>query len=214
MRVSMEITNKGQQKNQCEILQDKDEIKAYLDYNYISSMEACWKIFKFDMYCRELDVESLPFHLENEQTIVFDPTTSRIAAFLLSGGRTTHSCFRIPLDITEESTCDIKKRTQLAKLLAQTALIIWDEAPMANMYYFEALDRTLKDILSKKNQSNIDRIFGGLTVALGGDFRQILPVIPKGKKHDVIEACLSSSSLWKHVTVLTLTENMRLKTTW
>ncbi|XP_031268486.1 uncharacterized protein LOC116126951 [Pistacia vera] len=115
-------------------------------------------------------------------------------------------------DIIEESTCDIKKGTQLAKLLAQTTLIIWDEAPMANRYCFEAFDRTLKDILSEKDQSNTDSIFGGLTVALGSDFRQILPVIPKGKKHDIIQACLSSSSLWKHVTVLTLTENMRLKT--
>ncbi|XP_031252702.1 uncharacterized protein LOC116110618 [Pistacia vera] len=67
-KVSMEIENNGQQKNQCEILQDKDEIKAYMDYRYISSMEACWRIFNFDMYYREPAIERLPFHLENEQT--------------------------------------------------------------------------------------------------------------------------------------------------
>ncbi|XP_031266003.1 uncharacterized protein LOC116124426 [Pistacia vera] len=72
-RVSMEIENNGQQNNQCEILQDKDEIKAYLDYRYISSMEACWRIFKIDMYYREPIVERLPFHLENEQIVIFDP---------------------------------------------------------------------------------------------------------------------------------------------
>ncbi|XP_031259922.1 uncharacterized protein LOC116118087 [Pistacia vera] len=38
---------------------------------------------------------------------------------------------------------------------------------MANRYCFKAFDRTLKDILSKKDQSNVDRIFGGLAVALG-----------------------------------------------
>ncbi|XP_031251703.1 uncharacterized protein LOC116109611 [Pistacia vera] len=150
--------------------------------------------------------------LRSKGKIVLAIATSRIVALLLSGGRIAHSRFQIPLDITTESTCDIKNGTQLEKLFTQTTLIIWDEAPMANRYCFEAFDRALKDILSEKDQSNADRIFGGLIVALRGDFRQILPVIPKGKKHDVIQAYLSSSSLWKHVTVLTLTENMRLKT--
>ncbi|XP_031258530.1 ATP-dependent DNA helicase PIF1-like [Pistacia vera] len=150
--------------------------------------------------------------LRSEGKIVLAVDISKIATLLLSGGRTTHSRFQIPLDISEESTCYIKKGTQLAKLLVQTTLIIWDEAPMANKYCFEALNKTLKDILSKKYQSNVDKTFGGLTVALGGDFRQILPVIPKRKKHDIIQAFLSSSSLWKHVTVFTLIENMRLKT--
>ncbi|XP_031260435.1 uncharacterized protein LOC116118587 [Pistacia vera] len=150
--------------------------------------------------------------LRSEGKIVLVVATSGIDALLLSSGRIAHSRFRIPLDITEESTCDIKKGTQLAKLLKQTTLIIWDKAPMANRYCFKALDRTLKDILSKKVRSNTDRIFRGLTIALGDDFRQILPVIPKRKKPDIIQACLSSSTLWKHVTVLRLTENMRLKT--
>ncbi|XP_031275520.1 ATP-dependent DNA helicase PIF1-like [Pistacia vera] len=64
-----------------------------------------------------------------------------------------------------------------------------------------ALDRSLRDILSDKDPSNANRIFGGITVVLGGDLRQILPVIPKGKKYDAIQACLSSSPLWEHVTV-------------
>ncbi|XP_031279085.1 uncharacterized protein LOC116137522 [Pistacia vera] len=50
-----------------------DEITAYLDCRYISAIEACWRIFKFDMYYREPAVERLPFHLENEQTVIFDP---------------------------------------------------------------------------------------------------------------------------------------------
>ena len=38
----------------------------------------------------------------------------------------------------------------------------------------EALDRTLRDIRDD------DRPFGGITVVFGGDFQQILPVVPKG----------------------------------
>ncbi|XP_031264309.1 uncharacterized protein LOC116122622 [Pistacia vera] len=149
--------------------------------------------------------------LQFEGKIVLIIAMSGIGALLLPGGRTSHSRFRIPLDVTKKSTCDIKKITQLEKLILTTSLIIWDEALIANRYCFEALDRSLTDILSDKDSSNANRIFGGITVALGGDFRQILPVIPKGKKYDVMQACLSSSPLWEHVTTLKLTENMRLK---
>ncbi|XP_070032426.1 uncharacterized protein [Nicotiana tomentosiformis] len=50
---------------------------------------------------------------------------------------------------------------------------------MMHRYCFEALDRTLRDILIFKDASNLDRPFGEKMVVLGGDFRQILPVIPK-----------------------------------
>ncbi|XP_031259213.1 ATP-dependent DNA helicase PIF4-like [Pistacia vera] len=149
--------------------------------------------------------------LRSERKIVLTIATSGIAALVQPGGRTSHSRFKIPLDTIGQSTCDIKKGTQLTKLLLETSLIIWDEAPVENIYCFEVLDRTFRDILSEKDQSNADIIYGGVTVAPGGDFRQILPIIPKRKKHDIMQAYLSSSSLWQHVTVLKLTENMRLK---
>nr|VDC95945.1 unnamed protein product [Brassica oleracea] len=63
----------------------------------------------------------------------------------------------------------------LAELIEKTDLIIWDEAPMTYKHAFEALDKTLKDIMSKKNPPAKDQTFGGKTVLLGGDFRQILP---------------------------------------
>jgi ATP-dependent DNA helicase PIF1 len=52
--------------------------------------------------------------------------------------------------------------------------------------------------------------FGGKVVVLGGDFRQILPVIPKGSRHDTVHAAINSSPLWRFCEVLTLTVNMRL----
>ena len=47
---------------------------------------------------------------------------------------------------------------------------------MAHKFYFEALDRILKDIMKEHNKS--DFIFGGKVIVFGGDFRQILLVIP------------------------------------
>ncbi|XP_057418285.1 uncharacterized protein LOC130712471 [Lotus japonicus] len=57
-----------------------------------------------------------------------------------------------------------------AKLLQQTRLIIWDDAPMLNRYCFEALDRTLRDLLAVNDLANADKPFGGIVVVLGGDF--------------------------------------------
>ncbi|GJZ83302.1 ribonuclease H-like domain-containing protein, partial [Tanacetum coccineum] len=71
----------------------------------------------------------------------------RIASLLLPDGRTAHSRFVIPLELFENSTCDIKKNTHLAELMQEVQLIIWDEAPMTQKYAIEALDKTLRDIL-------------------------------------------------------------------
>ena len=149
--------------------------------------------------------------IRSESKIVLAVATSGIAALLLPNGRTAHSRFRIPLEIHAESTCDIKMGTHLAELVCMTSLIIWDEAPMAHRFCFEALDRTLRDILQNRFPNASARPFGGLTVVLGGDFRQILPVIPKGRRHDTVNAALNSSHLWAHVNVFHLKINMRLQ---
>ncbi|KAF7834701.1 DUF659 domain-containing protein [Senna tora] len=48
-----------------------DEIKMYYDCIYISPCEAVWRIFGFDINTREPSIERLPFHLPNEQGVVF-----------------------------------------------------------------------------------------------------------------------------------------------
>ncbi|CAH9070138.1 unnamed protein product [Cuscuta epithymum] len=62
--------------------------------------------------------------------IVLNVVSSGITSFLLPGGRTTHSRFAIPLSVVEDSTCNIKHGSPLAKLIELSKLIIWDDAPM------------------------------------------------------------------------------------
>lgn len=130
--------------------------------------------------------------------------SSGIAALLLSNGRTAHSRFKIPLELNSFSTCNIKVNSPLAGILRVTKLIIWDEAPMTHRHAFEALDRTLQDVMQN------DKVFGGKVMLLGGDFRQILPVVVKGSRQDIVDASLCRSPLWRHVTVLKLSQNMRI----
>ncbi|XP_058758388.1 uncharacterized protein LOC131631622 [Vicia villosa] len=80
---------------------------------------------------------------------------------------------------------------------------------MAHKHAFEALDRTLKDVMS--TYSNSKEIFGGKVVVFGGDFRQILPVVPRGSRSDIVHSTINASYIWRNVEVLTLTHNMRLQ---
>ncbi|XP_052624823.1 uncharacterized protein LOC111890019 [Lactuca sativa] len=50
----------------------------------------------------------------------------------------------------------------------------------------------------------------GKVIVFGGDFRQILPVVPSGSRQNIVNASLSSSYLWQHCKVHRLTKNMRL----
>ncbi|XP_019160783.1 PREDICTED: uncharacterized protein LOC109157339 [Ipomoea nil] len=149
--------------------------------------------------------------LRSKREIVLNVASSGIASLLLPGGRTTHSRFAIPISVNEDSTCNISHSSQLAELIVQSKLIIWDEAPMMHKFCFEAQDRTMRDLMRFKNPRSYDMTFGGKTVVLGGDFRQILPVIPKGTRQDIVRASISSSYLWKSCKVLRLTKNLRLR---
>ncbi|KAL5123487.1 hypothetical protein HKD37_02G004065 [Glycine soja] len=212
-----------------------------------------------------------------------------IAALLIHGGRTVHSRFAIPINVDENSTCNIKQGSPLAELIAKSKLIIWDEAPMTQTL-------TFRDILRFSNESNLNLSFRGKVVVLGGDFCnipffinkfkkltpqsplplifvffpsplktlpfsrsslnlsqknddlglinrwivvkfkhqvhnpiqiiltvenfkiigchnfcQISPVIPKGKRQEVVHATINSSYLWNFCEVMTFTKNMRLQ---
>jgi hypothetical protein len=68
--------------------------------------------------------------------------------------------------------CDIPKQGSLAALIKESSLIIWDEASMARKENVESLDALLRDLC------NPHLPFGGKVVVFGGDFRQVLPVVP------------------------------------
>jgi hypothetical protein len=112
--------------------------------------------------------------LRSEKKIVLAVASLGVASLLLPRGHTAHSRFKIPFDINDTVKCKVKRGTMLAELIQVATLIIWDEAPMTNRRCFEALDRTMRDILSKHIPSNALLPFGGKPVVLGGDFRQIL----------------------------------------
>lgn len=144
--------------------------------------------------------------VRSNKGIALAVASSGIAATLLDGGKTAHAAFKLPLNLihTETPLCNISKQSNTAQVLRDCKLIVWDESTMAHKAGFEALDRSLKDIRGN------GKIMGGVTVLLAGDFRQTLPVVPRGSRADEVKACIKSSSLWSILQKLHLTKNMRV----
>ncbi|KAJ1685676.1 hypothetical protein LUZ63_017066 [Rhynchospora breviuscula] len=109
---------------------------------------------------------------------------------------------------TMEEAAASANSEQLRHLFVE--ILLFSQAPMSNRICFEALDRTMRDILCDISPSNKHRLFGGVTVVLGGDFRQTLPVVPGASRYDTISASITNSYLWRSCIILKLTKNMRL----
>jgi hypothetical protein len=124
-----------------------------------------------------------------------------IAATLLPGGMTCHSVFSLPLDL---STISYPRLTNPKKeYLKSIDILIWDEAPMSHNIAFEIIDMVFRDITMSELP------FGGKIMVLGGDFRQILPVVKKGSRGSIIQSTIKKSELWKLFKTYQLNTNMR-----
>ncbi|XP_076961108.1 uncharacterized protein LOC143637651 [Bidens hawaiensis] len=84
------------------------------------------------------DFKHLYISLTSEQKGVYNEIFNswkhkKCGVFFVYGygsGRTAHSRFLIPINLTEDSHCQVKGNTDVSDLLKKTSLIIWDEAPM------------------------------------------------------------------------------------
>jgi hypothetical protein len=151
--------------------------------------------------------KTLCYYFRGQGRAVLCVASTGIAALLLPNGRTSHSQFKIPLKLNESSVSSVTKQGALARILRITDLIIWDEVPMQHKYCFEVVHRLLVDLRSATD----DILFGGVPVILGGDFAQILPVIPHGLRPDIVAACLQRSFVWPRLKQLRLRTNMRVR---
>ncbi|PIC25660.1 hypothetical protein B9Z55_018506 [Caenorhabditis nigoni] len=126
-----------------------------------------------------------------------------IASCLLPFGRTTASLFK--LNISEECKNSlIKLNSAQAKVLRELDVLILDECSMIPKYALQTIDEVLREV------TGIDKPFGGKIVILGGDFRQVLPVVRRGSKSDQIDICLKNCEMWDLFKVCHLKTNMRV----
>ena len=123
---------------------------------------------------------------------------SALAAMLIVGGTTAHSRFHIPIPTNEYSMCNLSRENRT--LLKSAAIIIWDECSMVHQHVADTVDRSLREIMGD------GRPFGGKVVVFMGDFKQLLPVVRRGRGQDhTMQRC----AWWRQVEVITFTVNWR-----
>ncbi|KAG2598851.1 hypothetical protein PVAP13_5KG402021 [Panicum virgatum] len=142
--------------------------------------------------------------VRSQNKIAVATAMSGVAASIMPGGRTAHSRFKIPLTIDSGGYCSFTKQSGTTTLLRTASLIVWDEVSMIKKQAVEALDNSMRNIMDRP-----DLPFGGKTVVFGGDFRQVLPVVKKGSRAQIVDASLRRSYLWDYMRHLKLVRNMR-----
>lgn len=74
---------------------------------------------------------------------------------------------------------------------------------MASKYALIAVDSLLQDLMQNEEP------FGGKIIIAGGDFRQVLPVVPRGSEGQIMQETVKYCPLWRLFRTFSLVTNMR-----
>ena len=77
---------------------------------------------------------------------------------------------------------------------------------MSHKLLLDCIDNLLRDITGNK-----DTPFGGKVVLLAGDFRQVLPVVPRGSRAQINAASMQRYAHWPLIKVMHLKINVRVQ---
>lgn len=121
-----------------------------------------------------------------------------------------HSAFCIPANAPLSGTYlpQIGPLTLRFAKLKKTQVIIIDEVTMMHKDLLTVLDNTLRWV------RKIDEPFGGVLLVVGGDWKQLLPVVKAPFNctlYAQLEACLQNHPLYNTFQHIVLKENMRAK---
>jgi len=147
---------------------------------------------------KTLFVNCLAAGLKHRRRKVLCVASSALAASLISSGKTAHSALNIPVPVMEDSYCrwDPFMRQQLR----QVDFIVWDEMSMVHHAVADCVNFSFQDLHSNSLP------FGGKVVIFVGDFKQLPPVVKKGKGEF---ATLRKCSWWSTSHMLHFTKNFR-----
>ncbi len=148
---------------------------------------------------------TLCHHFCARNEIVICVISSSIATLLLLDDQTSHFRFKISLQITNETICNIIRNTHLYEFLRRMKLIIWDEMSMQHKHCFTFVHRTFTNLL--QNEHTFDEIF----MILNDDFAQILLVLSRDNRETIVDAIIQQCFFWSRFRSLILRQNMRMR---
>ncbi|KAL3110848.1 hypothetical protein niasHT_014785 [Heterodera trifolii] len=132
-----------------------------------------------------------------------------IAAELLYEGQTVHKRLCRQRHIDASTPLNVDLESNFAEMLRKIDGMIIDEISMQNRDVLEYVDRLLRFVVPTDLLKSLP--FGGKAVVIGGDWKQLTPVVPGGGHLDQYNASVKNSSLFKHFTTHRLVTNHRLQ---
>ena len=95
-----------------------------------SDKEDMFFLDKFDDIRKTFLINLILTKIRSNEDIALTTASSDIAAILLNESTTTHSRFKISIDINSDSIYNIFVQNHLIELIWETKLIFWDEISM------------------------------------------------------------------------------------
>ena len=143
-------------------------------------------------------VNCLASGLKSHRRSVLSVASSALAASLIASGKTAHSALSIPVPVMENSYCrwDPSSRRQMRR----NEVVIWDEMSMIHHEVADCVNFSFQDLHSNPMP------FGGKVMVFVGDFKQLPPVIKKGKGEF---ATLRKCTWWSDARKMKFTKNFR-----
>ena len=133
-------------------------------------------------------------------------STTAISAQLLENGNTSHSIFKLPLDVFQNNAVSgLAFNSDMTKQMESAKVLIWDEIFAIWWDLIEVVNKFLKALF------NTVQPFGNLTCVFSGDVRQTLPKLKRASRETIVNLCISRSNLYSLFRVFSLSTNMRLR---
>ncbi|XP_035841424.1 uncharacterized protein LOC110919764 [Helianthus annuus] len=154
------------------LLHNENEIEEYLNCRYISSIEACWKIFEFEMKYRDVAVKRLPFHEEGCNRVYFHDndeveevaqrataSMSKFTEWMRANERFPHSRSLTYVEFPSKFTWHEKEKEWLPRHRTVCLARIYYVSPsLGEKYYLRMLLNVQRGPLSFKDIRTVDGV--------------------------------------------------------
>jgi hypothetical protein len=102
-------------------------------------------------------------------------------------------CFyKLPVQyLDKDSSLNIWLGTKHAETMINTYVYIMDEGSMVSGPITEVVDTGMQSLCNDK------RLFGERIFLITGDLGQLLQIIPRGSRGQIVNNCITRSSTWK-----------------
>ena len=118
-----------------------------------------------------------------------------IASELLNEGTTAHRRFGIPNSVKSDDEPKIDRHSRFAAVLNVAHAIIIDEISMQDRAVLEYIDKSLRQVAPTQELRSTP--FGGKVVVLGGDWKQLMPVVIGAGNEKQAQRSVKNCSLFK-----------------